>query len=79
MAQRRPYVDYKRKEHDYKTVGFFVPTYAEVKKRMAEFLNKSADNKASVYRQRRGEWGEWFEHWEFNSKRKPVIVKEGWC
>ena len=76
MAQRRPYISYDK---DRKSKGFTLPTYAEMKKRMAEFLEESDDKKASVYRESRGEWGEWFEHWEFNYARKPVIVKEGWC
>jgi hypothetical protein len=43
-------------------VSFKVKTYAEV----------------SVFRHRRGEWGEWFENWQFNAEREPTIVKEGW-
>jgi hypothetical protein len=54
------------------------PTYAEVKRRMKEFLEEADDDGVTVYRHRRGEWGEWFEVWGFNHKRKPVIVKQGW-
>lgn len=75
---RRPYVSYVKKGRIYKTTGFTLPTYAEVKRRMKEFLEDSDDKMVCVYRERRGEWGEWFEHWKFNYKRKPEIVKEGW-
>jgi hypothetical protein len=60
----------------YKHIQFAVPTYAEVKKNMKTYLSES-EGKVSVYRHRRGEWGEWFEHWEL-SNGKPTIVKEGW-
>lgn len=78
MAQRRPYISYDKKGYDYSSVGHTIPTYAEVKKRMTEFLEDADGNTVCVYRKRRGEWGEWFEHWQFNYKRKPVIVKQGW-
>ena len=52
-------------------------TYAEVKKRMKDLLKISDNNEVSVYRHRRGEWGEWFEHWQ-KQGRKNVIVKQGW-
>lgn len=57
--------------------SFSVGTYKEVKRRMKEFMDESCDNKVNVYRHRRGEWGEWFEHWEVSGKR-PMIVKQGW-
>lgn len=53
-------------------------TYVELKKSMSTLLELSDDSKVCVYRHRRGEWGEWFEHWEFNAERKPVIVEQGW-
>ena len=52
-------------------------TYKEVKRKMTEFIEASYDGQVNVYRSRRGEWGEWFEHWEKIGKKK-VIVKEGW-
>jgi hypothetical protein len=35
------------------------------------------DRPVFVVRSRRGEWGEWFEHWELING-KPTIVKKGW-
>lgn len=52
-------------------------TYAEVKKRIKDLLKVSNDNKVCVYRHRRGEWGEYFEHWSMVNG-KPAIVKQGW-
>lgn len=52
-------------------------TYAEVKRRMRDLLNLSDDNLVCVYRHRRGEWGEWFEHWSMINGR-PEITRSGW-
>ena len=52
-------------------------TYSEVKKRIKDLLKVSVDNEVSVYRHRRGEWGEWFEKWSLISG-KPTIIKQGW-
>ena len=54
-----------------------VSSYANVKKRMREFLGLSQDNLVRVYRQRRGQSGEWFELWAMVDG-KPKIVKESW-
>ena len=75
MAQRRPYISFTK---DNQTKGFSFTTYAKVKKYMKEWLEESDDKKVGVYRQRRGQWGEYYEHWQFNAERKPVIVKQGW-
>lgn len=53
------------------------PTYSEVKKRMKYLLEVSDNNEVSVYRHRRGEWGEYYEKWELVNGR-PTIIKEGW-
>jgi hypothetical protein len=52
-------------------------TYSEVKKRIKDLLKVSVDNEVSVYRHRRGEWGEWFEKWSLING-KPTIIKQGW-
>jgi len=53
-------------------------TYAELKSNLKSLIEESPDKEITVFRSRRGEWGEWFEYWKFNSKRKPVITKQGW-
>jgi hypothetical protein len=45
---------------------------------MPAILEDSIDEYVSVYRSKRGEWGEWFEHWQLDSNGKPVIIKQGW-
>ena len=81
MAQFKPSVSYVIKGDygfgKYKT--FSVKNYKLVKKNMLIYLNECFlnDPQVNVYRSRRGEWGEWFEHWEL-SNGKPVIVKQGW-
>lgn len=57
--------------------SFSVGTYREVKRRLKEFIDESCDDKVNVYRHRRGEWGEWFEHWSLVNGR-PRIEKQGW-
>lgn len=71
----KPSVSYRNQQG--KDVSLMVNTYAEVKKRMNAFMNDSFDEYIRVYRHRRGEWGEWFEHWVKQGK-KNVIIKEGW-
>ena len=71
----RPTVSYR--DENGKNKSFSVPTYAEVKQRMNAFMQDSFDENVNVYRSRRGEWGEWFEHWsKVGSKAK--IHKQGW-
>jgi hypothetical protein len=53
-------------------------TYQELKSKLKKLLEQSPDGIVRVYRSRRGQWGEWFEHWQFNYQRKPVIIKQGW-
>lgn len=57
------------------------PTYRELKKNMARILAVAIypyeGTEVSVYRQRRGEWGEYYEKWELING-KPKITKQGW-
>lgn len=82
MAQFRPSVSYVIEGENgfgkYKTI--YEKNYKIVKKNILTYLNECwlTEPKVNVYRSRRGEWGEWFEHWQLNSEGKPVIVKEGW-
>jgi hypothetical protein len=71
----RPSVYYRNERGE--NISLSLPTYAEVKKRMNAFMKDSFDECVNVYRHRRGEWGEWFEHWQKQGK-KNVIVKQGW-
>lgn len=57
--------------------GETFPTYANVLKNLKDILQRSDSKEATVFRSRRGEWGEWFEKWGmYNSK--PVKLKQGW-
>lgn len=53
------------------------PTYRELKKNLIVLLKASENEIVTVYRSRRGEWGEWFEKWGLLDD-KPVLLKEGW-
>lgn len=68
-----------------KTTSF--STYRELVKNMKLLLDRSISEQrlvdymnaeVRVSRSKRGEWGEWFEYWSYNSKRQPVINKQGW-
>lgn len=54
------------------------PTYAKVKSELKSLIKKSNEKIVRVYRSRRGNWGEWFEHWSLNHNNKPTIIKQGW-
>lgn len=53
------------------------PTYRAIKSNVKKLLSASYDNLVCVYRHRRGEWGEYFEHWSLVGG-KPTVVKKGW-
>jgi hypothetical protein len=53
------------------------PTYRELKSNIKQYLEESSEPTISVYRHRRGEWGEWYERWELING-KPKIVQSGW-
>lgn len=53
-------------------------TYRDLKKNLKKLLEDSIDNEVFVVRSRRGEWGEWFEHWGLSSDGLPIITKQGW-
>lgn len=53
------------------------PTYRELKKNIRILLEESVSREIFITREKRGEWGEWFENWRMERKG-PVKVKEGW-
>jgi hypothetical protein len=68
-------VSYTNEKGEYKNV--LVPTYKAVKRKMNAFMNDSFDENVSVFRRRRGQWGEWYENWA-KVGNKCQIIKEGW-
>ena len=69
--------DYYNNKRKSKSITNVYPTYARLKYSMKALLNASFDECVYVVRSRRGEWGEWFEHWQLVNG-KPTIIKEGW-
>jgi hypothetical protein len=57
--------------------SFNSQTYRKVKQNMRKYLERSYTGEVSIYRERRGEWGEWFENWILQNN-KPTIIKQGW-
>jgi hypothetical protein len=87
MANFKPQVSYitRESQRDYwngtrksMTIRGRYKTYRELLKNLPTILEDSIDEYVSVVRSKRGQWGEWFEHWQLDSSRKPVIIKQGW-
>jgi hypothetical protein len=57
--------------------GETFPTYANVLKNLKDLLQRSNSKEVTIFRSRRGEWGEWFEKWMLRGN-KPFKFKEGW-
>lgn len=78
---RRPgcYISERTYPYGYNNKNKWVsfPTYQELKKQLKELIIQNNDD-VHVFRERRGEWGEWFEIWGLKND-KPVIIKQGWC
>jgi hypothetical protein len=51
--------------------------YSKLKTQIRKYLPLSVEDKIHVYRKRRGQFGEWFEHWQLVNGRAK-IVKQGW-
>ncbi len=90
MSNFKPQVRYMTREslHDYNVGRYGVTTeyttkkfntYTELKKALKDYIldNHIADDYVAVFRSRRGEWGEWYEHWG-KVNGKPTIIRQGW-
>lgn len=53
------------------------PTYRELLKALPEYFKTSCEAEIHVFRQRRGEWGEYFEI-HVSDGKKSRIIKQGW-
>ncbi len=53
------------------------PTYQKLRREIKKFLEENITGSITVFRTRRGEWGEWFEEWELING-KPTIIRQGW-
>jgi hypothetical protein len=63
---------------DHEHVWRTFKTYSELKKNLVQALTDTIEDHVLVSRSLRGEWGERYEHWQLNNKRKPFKIKEGW-
>jgi hypothetical protein len=86
MAKFKPQISFKTAEsiHEYNTGWRKRPydvkeykTYRKLKQDLKNVLKENLVDYASVVRSKRGEWGEWFEHWTLVNG-KPTIIKQGW-
>jgi hypothetical protein len=67
-------LSYSKKDSDWVEFN----TYAELRSNLKKYLEESTEPYITVYRSRKGEWGEWYEHWELGVNGKPKIIKSGW-
>jgi hypothetical protein len=90
MSNFKPQVRYMTREslHDYNVSRYGVTseytqkkfkTYTELKKALKDYIlhNHIGDDLVTVTRSRRGEWGEYYEHWTLING-EPTIIKQGW-
>jgi hypothetical protein len=76
MAKFKPGFWYKTKDSKSEWVEY--STYAELRSNLKKHLDESPEPYISVYRSRRGEFGEWYEHWALSVDGRPKIIKSGW-
>ena len=69
--------NYRMCNSKYEKAYIYADTYRKLKPLIKEYLPLSLTGEITVYRERRGEWGEWFERWEL-IRGKARIVKQGW-
>ena len=79
---RQPYITYtpnRISDHfrDFKEIGKYIQTYVKFLKEVKALLEDSFNNEVHIVRERRGEWGEWFEYWSLINGT-PKITKQGW-
>ena len=80
----------KRKSRNCRRPGFWLTTktrdktswvefltYRELKKKLREYIQYNDIPQLTVFRQKRGEWGECFETWQLQGD-ELIIIKEGW-
>jgi len=56
---------------------FHYQTYRKLKADLKRLMEEYRTKEVTIYRSRRGEWGEWFETWQLKDG-KLRIQKEGW-
>lgn len=53
------------------------PTYRQLLRDLPALMKEYCLEEITIYRSRRGEWGEWFEYWHLHGS-KITKGKEGW-
>lgn len=61
----------------HETAYIYADTYRKLKQLLKEYLPLSLDGEITICRERRGNWGEWYEKWQMVNN-KPKIIKQGW-
>jgi len=69
--------NYRNGNSKHESAYIYADTYRKLKQELKTYIPLSVTGEITICRQRRGEWGEWFEIWEMR-QGKPTIVKEGW-
>lgn len=74
----KPFFDTEPNREHPKSVFIERPTYRQLKKELPALMKEYGQDKVTVFRSRRGEWGEWFEKWELLPSGKLVKTNSGW-
>jgi len=53
-------------------------TYRQLLKELPSLFKETGKQVITIYRTRRGEWGEWFEKWTTTAKGDLSLIKQGW-
>lgn len=72
----KPWATIVNSKKEYEDILF--PTYVELLRNMRSLLERSCNDRVTVTRTRRGEWGQYHETWEKDENNKPIKIKGFW-
>lgn len=77
MGKIEPQIHFADKDQLTYTVKFFKTYHKDLKPQIKQIFKDFNIHELSVYRSRRGEWGEWFEIWRVDDNFNPYIERQG--
>jgi len=78
MSLITPQVHFKEDGRRDTSINFYKTYHKHLKPAIPQLFKDFNIDEISVYRSKRGEWGEWFEVWKQDGRGGAVIIKEGW-
>ena len=77
MSLITPQVHFKEEGRRDTSFNFYKTYHNHLKPAIRQLFRDFNIDEVTVYRSKRGEWGEWYEVWKLEND-KAVIVKQGW-